>query len=86
MSRGLGDVYKRQEFQNVAQRRGAQPDTGPEFVFVPVEQVVRQALAALESNRPLVIPGFPMKLGMFLVRMIPLPILRLLSRFSTRRG
>jgi short-subunit dehydrogenase len=74
------------EFQEVAKRRGAQPDTGPEFVFVPVDQVVRGALAALELNRPLVIPGFPMKLGMFLVRITPMPILRLLSRLSPRRG
>src|SRR5439155_12800695 len=73
------------EFQEVAKRPGAQPDTGPEFVFVPVEQVVRDALAALEADRPLIIPGFPMKLGMFLVRIIPMPILRLLSRLSPRR-
>src|SRR5207244_8039571 len=74
------------EFQEVAKRPGGQPDTGPEFVFVSVEEVVRDALAALEADRPLVIPGFPMKIGMFLVRIIPLPILRLLSRFSPRRG
>ncbi|PWT77651.1 MAG: hypothetical protein C5B58_16430, partial [Acidobacteria bacterium] len=72
------------EFQEVAKRPGAQPDTGPEFVFVPVEQVVRDALAALEADRPLFIPGLPMKLGMFLVRATPMPILRLLSRFSPR--
>src|SRR5947207_15888110 len=75
----------RTEFQEVAKRQGAQPDTGPQFVFVPVEEVVRDALAGLEANRPLVIPGFPMKLGMFLVRITPLPILRLLSRLSPRR-
>jgi len=74
------------EFQAAAKRPGAQPDTGPEFVFAPVEQVVRNALAALEADRPLVIPGLPMKLGMFLVRRIPMPILRLLSRLSPRRG
>ncbi|HZR04351.1 MAG TPA: SDR family oxidoreductase [Candidatus Udaeobacter sp.] len=74
------------EFQNVAKRPGAQPDTGPEFVFVPVEQLVRDALAALNADRPLLIPGFPMKLGMFLVRITPMPILRFLSRFSPRRG
>ncbi len=68
------------EFQDVAKRPGAQPNTGPEFVFVPVEQVVHDALTALEADRPLVIPGFPMKLGMFLVRITPMPILRLLSR------
>src|SRR5205823_335405 len=73
------------EFQEVAKRPGAQPDTGPEFVFVPVVEVVRDALAALEADRPLVIPGFPMKLGMALVRITPLPILRLLSRLSPRR-
>jgi hypothetical protein len=74
------------EFQEVARRPRAQQDTGPEFVFVPVEEVVRDALTALEANRPVVIPGFPMKLGMLLVRITPLPILRLLSRFSPRRG
>jgi short-subunit dehydrogenase len=73
------------EFQNVAKRAGAQPDTGPEFVFIPVEQVVHDALTALEANRPVMIPGFPMKLGMFLVRATPMPILRLLWRFSPRR-
>lgn len=74
------------EFQEVAKRPDAQPDTGPEFVFVPVMQVVHQALAALEADRPFVIPGFPMKLAMFLVRITPMPILRFLSRFSPRRG
>ena len=74
------------EFHEVAKRPGAQPDTGPGFVFVPVEQVVRDALAALEANRPLIIPGFPMKLGMFLVRITPMPILRLLARLSPRPG
>jgi len=74
------------EFQEVAKRPDAQPDTDPKFVFVPAEQVVRDALAALEADRPLVIPGFPMKLGMFLVRITPMPILRFLSRFSPRRG
>jgi short-subunit dehydrogenase len=74
------------EFHDVSKRPGAQPDTGPEFVFVPVEQVVRDAFVALEANRPFVIPGFPMKLGMFLVRITPLPIVRLLSRLSPRRS
>jgi short-subunit dehydrogenase len=74
------------EFQEVAKRPGRQPDTGPEVVFVPVEQVVRDSLAALEADRPLVIPGLLMKIGMFLVRITPMPILRLLSRFSPSRG
>jgi short-subunit dehydrogenase len=73
------------EFQEVANRPGAQPDSGPEFVHVSVEQVVRDALAALEADRPLVIPGFAMKLGMFLARLVPMPILRWASRFSGKR-
>jgi short-subunit dehydrogenase len=74
------------EFQEVAKRAGSRPDTGPEFVYVPVEKVVSEALTALEADRPLVIPGFPIKLAMFLLRITPMPLLRLLSRFSPRRG
>ena len=73
------------EFQEVAKRPGGQPESGPEFVHVSVEQVVRDALTGLESNRPLVIPGLPMKIGMFLVRITPMPILRWASRFSPKR-
>src|SRR6266568_2084922 len=69
------------EFQEVANRPGGQPDSGPEFVHFSVEQVVHDALTALEAERPLVIPGFAMKLGMFLVRLTPMPLLRWASRF-----
>jgi short-subunit dehydrogenase len=67
------------EFGDVAKRPDGQPERGPEFVYVSVEKTVRDALAAVESNRPLVIPGFLMKVGMFLVRLTPMPILRVLS-------
>src|SRR4029077_9373295 len=49
------------EFQRVAKREGAQPDIGPNFLVVTLEQVAGDALAALEADRPLVIPGFAMK-------------------------
>jgi hypothetical protein len=74
------------EFQEVAKRPGGHPDSGPEFVYVSVEQVVHDALAALDADRPLVIPGFAMKLGMFLVRITPMSILRWASRFSAKRN
>jgi short-subunit dehydrogenase len=74
------------EFQEIARRPSGEPDTGPEFVFVPVEQVVGDALGVLEADRPLVVPGLPIKLGMFLVRTIPMPLLRWLLQFSPRRG
>ena len=70
------------EFQEVARRADGRLGDGPEFVHVSVEQVVRDALAALEADRPLVIPGLPMKIGMFLMRLTPMPILRWASRFS----
>jgi short-subunit dehydrogenase len=73
------------EFQAKAQRAGGRPDDAPSPVYVPVQQVVRDALAAIESDKPLVIPGFLMKLGMFLVRITPLSILRLAWRFGTKR-
>jgi uncharacterized protein len=72
------------EFQEVAKRPGGHREDGPEFVHVSVEQVVRDALKGLESDRPLVIPGLPMKIVMFLMRITPMPILRWASRFSKR--
>ena len=73
------------EFQRVAQRGGGKSDDAPSFVYVPVEQVVRDALAAIEVDKPLVIPGLVMKLGMFLVRITPMSILRLAWRLGARR-
>src|SRR5947209_3913329 len=68
------------EFGDVAKRPGGEPERGPEFVYVSVEKTVRDALAAVEADKPLVIPGLAMKLGMFLVRMTPMSILRLAWR------
>src|SRR5881227_3973508 len=50
------------EFQQVASRpgRNVRPGPGPDFLQVSVEQLVRDALAALEADRQLVIPGFAM--------------------------
>jgi short-subunit dehydrogenase len=72
------------EFNDVAQRPGETRDRSPEFVYVPVEQVVSEALAAVEADRPLIIPGFLMKVGMFLVRLAPISILRCASRISAK--
>jgi short-subunit dehydrogenase len=70
------------EFTQVAARRGTKRDRSPEFVHVSAEEVARAGLAAIERDRPLVIPGFIMKVGMSLVRIMPLSILRLFSRYS----
>jgi len=74
------------EFGDVAKRPGGQPERGPEFVYVAVEKTARDALAAVEADRPLVIPGLAMKIGMFLVRITPMSILRLTWRLGAKRS
>jgi len=71
------------EFTKVARRDGEQTGTsGPEFTHVSVEECVRAGLGAIERNQPLVIPGLVMKIGMALVRLTPMALMRLVSRFA----
>jgi uncharacterized protein len=72
----------RTEFQEVASRpdREVKPGPGPDFLQVSVQKVVRDALAALEANRPVVIPGLGMKFAMLVSRLMPMPLLRVLFR------
>ena len=74
------------EFGDVAKRPGGQPERGPEFVYISVEKTARDALAAVTTDRPLIIPGLAMKLGMFLVRITPMSMLRLAWRLGAKRG
>jgi len=76
----------RTEFQEVAKRPGGQPEMGSKIFFVSVRQVARAGLAALEADRPVVIPGFAMKFAMFLSRLMPMPVVRLAVRLSPGRG
>jgi short-subunit dehydrogenase len=74
------------EFQDKAGRGpNEKQDSAPALVYVSVDKVVRDALAAIESDKPIVIPGLVMKVGMFLVRITPMPILRLAWRLGARR-
>jgi short-subunit dehydrogenase len=73
------------EFNQVAQRPGQRRDRSPKFAYVPAAQVVRDGIASVEADRPLVIPGFVMKLGMFFVRLTPMSILRIGSRLGAKR-
>lgn len=75
------------EFAETARRSVAgAPKTVPGISHVSAGEVVRAGLTAIERDCPLVIPGFIMKLGMFLVRIMPLSILRLASRLSAKRS
>jgi len=75
----------RTEFTEVARRRPTGPASRePKLAYVAVEKVVADALHGIEHNRPIIIPGLVMKFGMLLVRLTPLPLLRLASRFTTK--
>jgi short-subunit dehydrogenase len=74
------------EFGEVAKRPGREPERGPDFVYVSVERVVRDTLAAVETDRPLVVPGLAMKLSMLLVRLTPMPVFRWALRRSAKRA
>ena len=70
------------EFNTVAKRADEPSRKAPDLTYVPVEQVVREALAGLEHDHAIVIPGLVMKIAMALVRLTPMPLLRLASRLS----
>ena len=73
------------EFTDVARRQPTGPaPTAPDVAHVAVEHVVAEALQGIERNRPIVVPGRLMKFGMLLVRLAPLPLLRLAHRFITK--
>jgi short-subunit dehydrogenase len=74
------------EFGDVAKRTGDEAMTGPAFVYVSVQRVVADALAAVEANKPLVIPGLFMKIGMLLVRITPMALLRFVWQFRPQRN
>jgi uncharacterized protein len=74
------------EFTEVAYRPDHPIPPGPDIVHVSATEVARVGLEAIEQDRPLVIPGLVMKLGMFLIRIMPMPILRLASQFSSKHS
>jgi uncharacterized protein len=77
----------RTEFTEVARRKSqASVVPAPELAHVPVEEVVAAALRGIERNQPIVIPGWLMMVGMGLIRLSPMPLLRLVSRFSAKRA
>ena len=76
----------RTEFNDVARRRPQdEPAREPEIAYVAVEEVVTAALRGVERDRAIVIPGLVMKIGMALVRLTPMPLLRLANRLTTKR-
>jgi short-subunit dehydrogenase len=74
------------EFSEVAQRPGGPPQlVAPDFVYVSASDVAAAGLAAIENDRPLVIPGGVMKVAMFITRLTPLWANRLLAKATAHR-
>ena len=67
------------EFSEVARRTTAEPTAGgPDFLTVPVQEVVHQGLMAVSRDRARVIPGTTLNLIMTAVAFLPMFVLRLL--------
>src|SRR5260221_7577433 len=74
------------EFQEVANRPGGQPDSGPEFVHVSVEQVVRDAIAAVTRHRARVVPGMMVQVAATAILFVPMFLKRLFFDFQSLRA
>lgn len=72
------------EFDTVALRPDEPAQKAPEFTYVSVKEVVRAAIEGVEHDRPRVIPGIVMKVAMFVVRLMPMPLMRLSWRIAPR--
>lgn len=65
------------EFSEVANTGRLGPGfNSPEFLKVPAEQVVHEALMGVERDRPRVVPGWAIFLGMSLLCLVPMALLR----------
>jgi short-subunit dehydrogenase len=70
------------EFDAIAERQTRSRKPRTSLAHVSVDKVVRAALAGIESNKALVIPGVAMKLLMTIVRALPLRVFRAAARFT----
>jgi short-subunit dehydrogenase len=74
------------EFSEVARRATAEPTAGgPDFLTVPVQEVVHQGLMAVSRDRARVIPGTAINLIMTAVAFLPMFVLRLLLNVRASR-
>lgn len=71
------------EFGDVATRANSKRKFAPvKALYVPADQVVREALAGLKRGHVRVIPGTLVRIGALFLEWIPTPLLRLVLRFA----
>ena len=73
------------EFDAVAARSATEQRLPPDFVTVPAQQVVREALASVARDRPRVIPGLTLRMIVTLVIFIPMFLKRFVYDLQLRR-
>jgi uncharacterized protein len=72
------------EFDSVAARSGADRLTPPDFVTIPVQRVVQEALASVARDRPRLVPGIVLQLIVTLVLFLPMFLKRLIYDLQLR--
>lgn len=73
------------EFGEVATRPNSARKFAPvEALYVPAEEVVRQALDAARRGQHRVIPGALVKAGALLLEILPVPLIRALYRIASK--
>jgi uncharacterized protein len=73
------------EFDSVAARPGAERRVPPDFLTVPTQIVVQQALASVTRDRPRLVPGIALQLILTLMLFTPMFIKRLIYDLQQRR-
>jgi short-subunit dehydrogenase len=73
------------EFDAVAARSANEQRLPPDFITVPAQQVVQQALASVARDRPRVIPGLTLRMIVTLVIFVPMFLKRLVYDLQLRR-
>ena len=73
------------EFNSVAARSGADRQTPPDFITIPVQRVAHEALASVARDRPRLVPGIVLQMIVTLVLFVPMFIKRLIYDLQLRR-
>ena len=73
------------EFHAAAARSGTEQQLPPDFITVPAQRVVQQALVSVARDRPRVIPGLTLRMIVTLVIFVPMFLKRLVYDLQLRR-
>ena len=73
------------EFDSVAARRGTEQRLPPDFITVPAQRVVHEALVSVARDRPRLVPGIALRMMLTLMLFPPMFLKRLVYDIQLRR-